>query len=98
MLKQLDLWIIIGLIGQIVFSLRFVIQWIYSEIKKEVTFPFAFWILSIGGSFLLLAYAIYKQDPVFILGQSFGSIIYFRNIILFIKKNKKDELLVKKVS
>ena len=81
-------WLIIGFIGQIAFGARFVIQWIVSEQKGESTIPLVFWYCSIIGSIVLLSYAIYREDPVFILGQSLGSIIYIRNLILIDRKRK----------
>ncbi len=81
-------WIMIGLIGQGCFFMRFLIQWVVSEKRGESTIPHAFWYFSIGGSAILLCYSIHKQDPVFILGQSVGSIIYIRNLILISRKNQ----------
>ena len=81
-------WLIIGFIGQVAFGARFVIQWIVSEKKGESTIPLVFWYCSIIGSIVLLSYAIYREDPVFILGQSLGSIIYIRNLILIDRKRK----------
>ncbi len=81
-------WLIIGFVGQAAFGARFIIQWIVSEKKGESTIPLAFWYCSIAGSVILLTYAIHKQDPVFIVGQSLGSIIYIRNLILIDRKNK----------
>ncbi len=75
-------WIAIGLIGQLCFSMRFLLQWIYSEKKKESVIPISFWIFSIAGATILLSYAIHRHDPVFILGQSFGFVVYFRNLVL----------------
>ncbi len=82
-------WLVIGLMGQALFSARFLIQWICSEIKQESHIPIAFWYCSIGGGLMLLAYAIYRQDPVFILGQSMGVVVYVRNLRLIYKKKKK---------
>ena len=79
----------IGFIGQIAFFSRFLLQWLVSEVKKESVIPSAFWYLSIVGSALLLIYAIYRKDPVFIMGQSFGFIVYIRNIVLIKRKQKK---------
>ena len=84
------IWLAIGFLGQVLFSARFLVQWISSEIKKTSVIPVAFWWLSIFGSLLLLSYAISRKDPVFILGQSFGSIVYIRNLML-IKKKKISE-------
>ena len=81
-------WLIIGFVGQALFGARFIIQWVVSEKKRESTIPLAFWYCSIGGAVVLLAYAIHKQDPVFIVGQSMGSIIYIRNLILIDRKKK----------
>jgi lipid-A-disaccharide synthase-like uncharacterized protein len=76
------LWVGLGLAGQLLFSARFIIQWIASERKKRSIIPVSFWYFSLGGSALLLAYAIYRKDPVFILGQSAGAIVYVRNLRL----------------
>lgn len=82
-------WMIVGFAGQILFGLRFVIQWFVSEKRGESTIPLVFWYFSIGGSLVLLTYAIHREDPVFILGQSLGSIIYIRNLVLIDKKKKR---------
>ena len=81
-------WVIIGFVGQALFGARFIIQWIISEKQGESTIPLAFWYCSIGGSIVLLTYAIHKQDIVFIVGQSLGSIVYIRNLILIDRKRK----------
>jgi lipid-A-disaccharide synthase-like uncharacterized protein len=75
-------WYVIGFAGQICFFSRFLVQWLVSEAKKRSTMPVAFWYLSIAGGMLLLAYAIWRRDPVFILGQSLGQIVYVRNLVL----------------
>ncbi len=81
-------WTILGLLGQFLFSVRFLIQWIVSEKKQESTIPVAFWYFSILGSIVLLAYSIHIKNLVFILGQSVGSIIYARNLILIRRKRR----------
>jgi lipid-A-disaccharide synthase-like uncharacterized protein len=78
-------------VGQIIFGMRFFVQWIASEKAKKSVIPIAFWYLSICGSLILLVYAIHRRDPVFILGQSTGSFIYLRNLYL-IKNEKENEL------
>ena len=83
-------WLYIGFLGQFLFAGRFVIQWICSEMKKESYFPVAFWYFSISGGTILLLYAIFKKDPVFILGQSMGLIVYLRNLRLIYKKKRPD--------
>ena len=75
-------WIVLGFLGQFFFFSRFLIQWIVSEKKKQSVVPHAFWYFSIGGGALLLVYALYRRDPVFIVGQSLGLLIYFRNLWL----------------
>lgn len=80
------LWLTIGLIGQGLFSARFLIQWLSSERKRKSIIPISFWYLSLLGGATLLTYAIHQRDPVFILGQAFGLIIYLRNLY-FIKTN-----------
>jgi lipid A biosynthesis domain-containing protein len=82
---------VLGFIGQFFFSMRFIVQWVASEKHKKSVVPLAFWVFSVLGSFLLLIYAIYRKDPVFILGQAPNLLIYFRNIWL-IKTSKKGEL------
>jgi lipid-A-disaccharide synthase-like uncharacterized protein len=81
-------WLILGFIAQGLFSARFLVQWIASERAGKSVMPIVFWYLSILGSALLLAYAIYREDPVFILGQAAGLIVYFRNLYL-IRREKK---------
>jgi lipid-A-disaccharide synthase-like uncharacterized protein len=75
-------WIAIGFAGHLLFSARFIVQWILSERKGRSYIPMAFWYFSIAGGMTLLAYAIHRQDPVFIAGQAFGLIIYLRNLTL----------------
>ena len=79
------LWL--GIISQIVFTLRFVYQWLYSEYKKTSLLPLGFWLLSLVGSILILIYAINRKDPVLFIGHLLGSIIYIRNLILLHKQD-----------
>ena len=76
------IWIVIGFIGQTLFSMRFIVQWIASERLKRSIIPQAFWYFSLAGGVTLLAYAIHKQDPVFIAGQGLGLVVYIRNLYL----------------
>ncbi|AGN81970.1 MULTISPECIES: lipid-A-disaccharide synthase N-terminal domain-containing protein [Pseudomonas] len=85
------LWLIIGFAGQAVFTGRFVLQWLYSEFKRRSVIPVGFWYLSMLGSALLLTYAIYRQDPVFIIGQSFGFLVYLRNLQLIARHQEQKE-------
>jgi len=79
--------LILGFAGQILFFMRFFVQWLYSEKHKKSVIPVSFWYFSIGGSSLLLTYSILRKDPVFIVGQAAGFLIYFRNLY-FIKQEK----------
>jgi lipid-A-disaccharide synthase-like uncharacterized protein len=75
-----QMWLAIGLLGQAFFSARFVVQWIASERLKQSVIPVQFWYWSMGGGVTLLAYAIYRLDPIFILGQAAGLFVYARNL------------------
>ena len=86
-LTETQLWIAFGFVGQLLFTARFLVQWIVSEIRRESIVPISFWFFSLGGSSILLAYAIHRQDPVFIVGQCTGLIVYSRNLAL-IRKNR----------
>lgn len=81
--------LIFGSMGQIIFTLRFVYQWWYSQSKGESSLPVNFWLLSLGGSIITIAYGIFRKDPVLILGQSAGFIAYARN--LWLAKKAKNE-------
>lgn len=83
-------FLIVGLIGQALFASRFIIQWIYSEKKGESSIPILFWYLSILGGIGLLIYAIFRKDPVIILGQTFGIFIYLRNLFLIYRKKNEN--------
>ena len=85
-------WLILGFFAQFLFSMRFLVQWIASERQKKSVVPIHFWYLSIGGSLLLLVYAIHRKDPVFILGQSMGLFIYFRNLMLIHSKKGEPDI------
>jgi lipid-A-disaccharide synthase-like uncharacterized protein len=73
-------WLVIGFTAQTLFFSRFLVQWIVSERQKKSVIPTAFWYLSLGGGALLLCYAIYRKDPVFIVGQLTGVFVYSRNL------------------
>ena len=84
-------WLIIGFLGQALFSARFLIQWLASERAKKSVMPVLFWYFSIFGGTTLFIYAIHKQDPVFIVGQGSGLLIYARNLY-FVLRTKKTYL------
>lgn len=83
---KFDFWLIFGFTAQFCFFLRFFVQWLISERKGKSVVPVAFWYLSLLGGALLLIYSFYRKDPVFILGQAMGLIIYTRNLILIKKE------------
>ena len=80
-------WFAIGMVGQAVFFSRFLVQWIASERAGRSYVPRIFWWLSLAGSMLLLFYALHRRDPVFVLGQAFGWVVYARNLALL----RRDE-------
>jgi lipid-A-disaccharide synthase-like uncharacterized protein len=82
------IWLGIGFLGQGVFFMRWVVQWIASEKHAESRVPIAFWYMSLIGGLITLAYAIYRRDPVFIAGQSVGAIVYLRNLMLIARSNQ----------
>lgn len=77
-----QIWIGVGLAGQVCFFSRFLVQWIASERRGRSVVPRAFWYLSIAGGLTLLSYSLWRRDPVFILGQSVGLFVYLRNLML----------------
>lgn len=87
---DLNFFMALGLLGQGMFSMRFIVQWIASEKAGKSVIPFSFWLFSFGGSLLLFIYAVYKKDPVFILGQAPNIFIYSRNIWLIRKEKIKE--------
>ncbi len=85
---KLDWWAWVGIIAQLLFTARFVVQWIASERAGKSVVPMAFWWFSILGGGLLLVYALYRKDPVFIIGQGLGMGIYVRNIVLVLREKR----------
>lgn len=83
-------WLAVGFLGQALFFSRFLVQWIATERRKESVVPLSFWYFSLGGAMFLLSYAIHRQDPVFILGQSFGFFVYTRNLIFIYRQRRQQ--------
>lgn len=83
-----QVWIGVGLLGQAMFSARMLLQWIASERRKRSVVPRAFWYFSIGGGLALLIYAVYRRDPVFMVGQAAGLLVYLRNVYLIHKRRE----------
>ena len=88
-LSRVDFWLVLGFFAQILFSARFIVQWIASERAGRSVVPLLFWYLSLSGSSLLLIYAIHRRDPVFILGQGAGVAIYLRNLHLIFRERRQ---------
>lgn len=83
--SSLMIW---GVIGQCVFTFRFIYQWLYSEKRHQSVLPLGFWIISITGSIMVLSYAVFRKDPVLFIGQLFGVIVYSRNILLGLRQRQ----------
>jgi lipid-A-disaccharide synthase-like uncharacterized protein len=88
------LWLIVGFTGQAMFSMRFLVQWLSSERARRSVIPIAFWYFSLAGGAILLAYAIWRQDPVFIVGQATGLLIYSRNLYFIHKRRRRREAVL----
>jgi lipid-A-disaccharide synthase-like uncharacterized protein len=82
---KFDFWLAFGLIAQLFFTARFLVQWISSERAGKSVVPMAFWFFSMGGGLMTLVYGIVKREPVIIVGQALATIIYIRNIMLIVK-------------
>ena len=87
-ITRLDWWVLLGFVAQILFTLRFMVQWIASERVGKSVIPIAFWWFSIGGGLLLFVYALYRRDPVFIAGQGFGVFVYLRNLYFVMRERR----------
>ncbi|MDD2759529.1 MAG: lipid-A-disaccharide synthase N-terminal domain-containing protein [Methylomonas sp.] len=90
-------WLIVGFVGQALFSARFLVQWLASEKQKKSVIPVMFWYFSILGGSTLLVYSIHKEDPVFILGQGAGLLIYARNLYFVVKHAKQEKPAAREV-
>lgn len=86
--ETIPFWLLVlGIVAQIIFTFRFIYQWLYSERKKESSLPLGFWLLSLAGASLILTYAVFRKDPVLLAGHGFGLIIYIRNLMLLRKEH-----------
>lgn len=86
--EKIATWLLVwGILAQIIFTLRFVYQWMYSEKKKESVLPLGFWVYSLAGALMILVYAIFRKDPVLFLGNIFSIFLYLRNLIILKKQN-----------
>jgi len=85
---QLNWWVLLGYVGQSLFAMRFIVQWVASERVGRSVIPVAFWFFSIGGGVLLFGYALYIRDPVFIIGQGLGLFVYLRNLYFVFRERR----------
>lgn len=85
---NLDWWVLIGFLAQGLFTMRFLVQWVASERAGRSVVPIAFWFFSLAGGTLLLTYAVYRKDPVFIVGQLTGVFIYLRNLQFVLRERR----------
>lgn len=84
-------WVALGLLGQGLFAGRMLVQWLVSERERRSVVPVAFWWLSLAGASLLLAYFLWRRDPVGVVGQTTGWIVYFRNLVLLGQRSERTE-------
>jgi lipid-A-disaccharide synthase-like uncharacterized protein len=88
---KFDFWLVFGLVAQLLFAARFLVQWISSERAGKSVMPFAFWIFSMGGGLMTLIYGFVRREPVIIFGQAMATIIYVRNIMLIFRNKESGE-------
>ncbi len=90
-IAKFDFWLVFGLVAQLLFAARFIVQWISSERAGKSVVPFAFWLFSMGGGLMTLVYGIVKREPVIIFGQAMATIIYVRNIMLIFRSGETGQ-------
>lgn len=88
-MSKLTFWLLVGFLGQALFTARFVVQWLVSERQRDSVVPVAFWWLSLLGGGMLLSYAISRRDPVIMVGQAMGLLVYVRNLMLVNKARRR---------
>ncbi|MBU6461804.1 MAG: lipid-A-disaccharide synthase N-terminal domain-containing protein [Bradyrhizobium sp.] len=91
---KFDGWVVLGFVAQAFFTMRFLVQWIASERARRSVMPVAFWFFSLGGGTLLLIYALYRRDPVFIAGQALGLLVYIRNLYFIVLTGRQSSAKV----
>jgi lipid-A-disaccharide synthase-like uncharacterized protein len=93
-MSRLTFWLMVGFFGQAFFTARFLVQWVVSERKRDSVVPVAFWWFSLLGGAALLSYAIFRRDPVIIVGQGMGLVVYTRNLMLVSKARRRIQAFV----
>src|SRR3954467_10249909 len=88
---KLDFWLVFGLVAQLFFAGRFIVQWISSERAGKSVIPYAFWIFSMGGGLMTLVYGLVKREPVIIFGQGIATLIYIRNMMLISRERRQEK-------
>ncbi len=88
-IAKFDIWLLLGIVGQLMFTMRFLVQWLTSEKLGKSVIPTAFWFFSIGGGLITLVYGIAKKEPIIIMGQGLSIIIYVRNLMLIAKDRRR---------
>lgn len=91
MMHPSSAWVLLGFAGQLFFFSRFLVQWIATERRKQSVIPHLFWYFSVLGGSILLLYSLYRRDPVFIVGQSVGLLVYFRNLYWIFREKKAKQ-------
>jgi len=91
---KFDGWVVLGFVAQAFFTMRFLVQWIASERARKSVIPVAFWFFSLGGGTLLLIYALYRRDPVFIAGKALGLLVYIRNLYFIVLTGRQSSAKV----
>lgn len=89
-IDEKTVWIGIGLFGQLLFGLRFLMQWLHSEARGKSLIPRSFWYLSVAGGAILLSYAIYRREPVFIIGELLTLLVFIRNVQLLPSRRRES--------
>ena len=89
-----DPWNVFGGLGQLLFASRFIVQWIKSEMEGRSVIPVAFWYFSLGGGLIVLVYAVYRQEPVFVAGQLPGIVVYSRNLYLIYRERRRSRITI----
>jgi lipid-A-disaccharide synthase-like uncharacterized protein len=84
-------WLVFGMFAQLMFSLRFIIQWLSSEKQRKSVIPVAFWWFSLAGGIALFAYGVHRREPVIMMGQLFGIVVYMRNLVLIYNERKAEQ-------